>query len=228
MKTGLKLLLLIIFSLVVMPNFTSACIDDDSDGYCIDLVTPNGGDFKTGDIVSISWTQKNISLVNIGYKTCPSCLDWINFTLNVDPNIEHHTYVWIIPQVLEGKNVSIQLTGYLVGTGSETDNSAEFQISKNVNQIDVGLIEVVYTDKNPKRYVPFVVVYNVFNKGDFQITTDQLVFKTTIGSKTKELNIPVIYTIPPKTSLYLYTKMMFDDEFGTFDVRHSIEGKNSR
>jgi hypothetical protein len=59
------------------------------DGF-ITITSPNGGTFTEGDTMNITWdSSPNIDQVNIGYKSCDSCLDWVVFTT---PNTK--SYSW--------------------------------------------------------------------------------------------------------------------------------------
>ncbi|HLD34128.1 MAG TPA: hypothetical protein VJB66_05350 [Candidatus Nanoarchaeia archaeon] len=226
-KTIIICLLLSIFT-ILGSAAVSACTDDDSDGYCIELTNPVGNEqLKTGDILTIQWTQKNIDLVVIGYKRCDSCLDWIKFTHPVDLQSTEETYNWKIPDEFVAGDISIQISGYRTGVGSETDVSSSFTVEKVTPQVstsfDASFTEVYYFE-NPIRYIPFTTVYNVYNNGNKDLHTNKLIFTTTIGSKTKQLMFPQNYVIQPKSNYLFYVTMVFDEEVGTFDVTYKIDG----
>jgi len=222
-----KVILLLVLLLTI--TFVSACEDVDNDGYCIDITSPLGGEtYNVGDTVQITWTQKNIDLTTIGYKTCESCLDWIKFTHYVDPLVESQNYEWVVPENLAGRNVAIDITGYKTGTGNEYDISEYFYVKplpEPTKEIDVALISVDYLDDNPTRNIPLVEVYNILNKGNLPLSTNELRFTTTIGDKTKELLIPYEYIIYPKSNLYLYVNLVFDEEVGETIITYKVEGR---
>lgn len=101
------------------------CSDPTNKGYCLKVTSPNGGEaYNVGDSVTISWQQKNIDQVTIGYKTCDSCLDWIANNLHEDISTNPQTYQWTVPSSLANRSsVKIYVIGYKTGVGSESDTS---------------------------------------------------------------------------------------------------------
>lgn len=89
----------------------------------IRILQPNGGEtLYTQQSYLIKWEQKLIDKVSIGYKTCPSCLDWIVY--NKPTSGERDSYLWLVPSRLAGfKNVKIYIIGYQTGVGSVSDES---------------------------------------------------------------------------------------------------------
>lgn len=89
----------------------------------IRLIQPNGGETLTaGDTYEIKWEQNLINNVNIGVKTCTSCLDWIAISLPISSPTG--TYNWFIPNSLAGQNnVQIEVFGYQINVGTYTDYS---------------------------------------------------------------------------------------------------------
>ena len=85
------------------------------------ITSPNGGEVMTaGDTYRITWQNSpNIDTVIIGYKSCPSCLDWIVFGT---PNYGY--YDW---KVFVGNTTNTQFTiyiaGFETGVGSVIDTS---------------------------------------------------------------------------------------------------------
>ena len=96
------------------------------DGY-IRFTNPTGGETLTvGQSYTIRWeSSSNIDKVNIGYKSCPSCLDWVVFTT---PN--SGSYTWNV-NVGNTTNTQfyLQITGYETGKGSLTSNSGTFTVN---------------------------------------------------------------------------------------------------
>ena len=97
------------------------------DGF-IKITSPNSGTFTEGDNVQITWeSSSNIDKVNIGYKSCPSCLDWVVFTT---PNTG--SYSWKVDVGNTTKTeFYLQITGYETGKGSVTSNSGTFTVNQN-------------------------------------------------------------------------------------------------
>jgi hypothetical protein len=85
------------------------------------VTSPNGGEtLIVGDVFPIAWqSSSNIDKVSIGYKACPSCLDWIATNIPNDG-----VYDWT---VFVGNTTNTQFTieiiGYETGYGSVTDTS---------------------------------------------------------------------------------------------------------
>ena len=123
----LCLSLLLLSPFIININFSVAASNGDP---VIDLISPNGGEVYTvGDEVNIKWNQTNIDTVTIGYKACDSCLDWIEFGMQVDINNTTGSYKWTIPENLSAGNYKIDITGYHTGIGSMIDISqADFII----------------------------------------------------------------------------------------------------
>jgi Right handed beta helix region/Ser-Thr-rich glycosyl-phosphatidyl-inositol-anchored membrane family/Fibronectin type III domain len=86
------------------------------------VTSPNGGEVMTaGDVYPITWNSSpNIDTVSIMYKSCPSCGDWIAFSI---PNTG--SYNWTV-DVGNTTNTqfTIEIIGYDTGVGSITDDSA--------------------------------------------------------------------------------------------------------
>jgi S1-C subfamily serine protease len=107
----------------------------------ISLISPLGGEtYTAGQIVNIRWNQTNVDMVNIGYKTCQSCLDWIMFTKQVNIGDPIASHDWVIPANFQtGSNYQIEIVAYHVGVGSKLVNSGTFTINAvpppaNINQ----------------------------------------------------------------------------------------------
>ncbi|MBI2112860.1 thioredoxin domain-containing protein, partial [Candidatus Woesearchaeota archaeon] len=117
----------------------STCSDNNDNGYCIQIITPTEANQKydVGDSLEITWLQQKIDKVTIGYKTCPSCLDWISYNLAVNPSDTTGSFTWKIPERLNGKkDLQIYLIGYNTGVGSETSTSNNFSITEASDSTD--------------------------------------------------------------------------------------------
>ncbi len=113
-------------------------------GY-VKLTNPTGGEvYNDGDTVTIKWdSSPNIDTVTIGYKTCPSCLDWIAFHI---PNTG--SYVWKI-NMSNNANTKfyIDLIGGQTGEGSVEDLSGIFTIN---HPVVTGCTDYRASNYNPK------------------------------------------------------------------------------
>jgi hypothetical protein len=87
----------------------------------VTVTTPNGGETLTvGDVYRITWqSSPNIDKVYIGYKSCPSCLDWI--VTNI-PNTGYYDWTVFVGNTINTQ-FTIEITGYETGYGSAVDAS---------------------------------------------------------------------------------------------------------
>jgi hypothetical protein len=85
------------------------------------VTSPNGGEVLTvGNVYRITWqSSPNIDQVSIGYKSCPSCLDWIAFTA---PNTGSYNWTVYVGNTINTQ-FTIEITGFDTGVGSVTDDS---------------------------------------------------------------------------------------------------------
>lgn len=61
----------------------------------IKITSPNGGEkWEWGKSYEITWEQKNIKSVDIGYSQGPGSLNWIETKIEVSPNATTGKYVW--------------------------------------------------------------------------------------------------------------------------------------
>ncbi len=97
----------------------------------VSLVSPIGGEtFSVGEKITIKWNQVNVDMVTIGYKSCPSCLDWIVFGKDVEITNTTGSYDWIIPSTFSsGINYQIEVIAYHKGVGSIVIDSGFFDIN---------------------------------------------------------------------------------------------------
>jgi len=91
------------------------------------ITAPQAGETLIfGETYRITWdSSEKIDKVSIGYKTCPSCLDWI--VMNV-PN--QHYYDWTVWVNNPPREIQIQVIGYQTGFGSVVDVSDSFTVIK--------------------------------------------------------------------------------------------------
>ncbi|OGK62066.1 hypothetical protein A2334_04345 [Candidatus Roizmanbacteria bacterium RIFOXYB2_FULL_38_10] len=95
------------------------------DGF-IRITSPSGGEtLQVGNTYTIRWeSSSNIDKVNIGYKSCPSCLDWVVFTT---PNTGSYDWNVNIGNTTQTQ-FTLQITGYETGKGSLTSSSGTFTV----------------------------------------------------------------------------------------------------
>jgi len=87
----------------------------------IAITAPNGGEVLTvGTTYRITWdSSPNIDKVTLGYKSCPSCLDWI---ANNIPNTGYYDWTVFVGNTTNTQ-FTIEIIGYETGVGSVTDES---------------------------------------------------------------------------------------------------------
>jgi len=140
LRIKINLLVLIILGLSLFScNHVWAATADDP---LITLTSPKGGEtFSVGSSMTITWNQTNVDTVWIGYKSCPSCLDWIVANHKVDLSATTGSYTWTIPShITPGNNYQIDITGYHTNFGSKVDVSNYFNITAAANtESDKGL-----------------------------------------------------------------------------------------
>jgi hypothetical protein len=85
------------------------------------VTDPNGGEVMTeGQVFRITWDNSpNISVVTLGYKGCPSCLNWI---ANNIPNTGYYDWTVNVGNTTNTQ-FTIYLLGYEPGKGSASDVS---------------------------------------------------------------------------------------------------------
>ena len=90
-------------------------------GLSLTVVSPNGGELLTvGDVYRITWdSTPDIDMVTIGYKSCPSCLDWIAYNI---PNTGYYDWTVYVGNTTNTE-FTIEIIGYDVGVGSVIDYS---------------------------------------------------------------------------------------------------------
>jgi hypothetical protein len=114
-----RLVKLILVSLMLFANPVATVLAQST--LSLTILSPNGGEvLKWGDVYRITWqSSSEIDMVTIGYKSCPSCLDWIAYNI---PNTGY--YDW---NVFVGNTTNTQFTieiiGYDTGVGSTIDYS---------------------------------------------------------------------------------------------------------
>ena len=92
-------------------------------GRYIRVIQPNGGEVLTvGQTFRIRWESSKIDKVSIGYKSCPSCLDWI---VNNIPNNKYYDWTVNVGNTVNTK-FKIYVIGYETGKGSVTDESDNY------------------------------------------------------------------------------------------------------
>ncbi len=96
----------------------------------IKVTSPNGGEtLRVGETYTITWqSSPNIDKVTIGYKACPSCLDWI---ANNIPNTGSYNWKVFVGNTTNTK-FKIYVIGYWTGHGSNSDTSdSDFTVLGN-------------------------------------------------------------------------------------------------
>ncbi len=147
----------------------------------IEIISPAKGDkLEVEETYEIAWDQVNIDRVHIGYKSCESCLDWIEFNMPVDVHEDSGSYLWTVPEHLVPGEYQIYISGFMpqnsLGTsGQVSDLSGVFNILPSSD------IEVQRTDE--------------FSDGTSIIagTDDNEVFKLEIGgSENRDFSVNAI------------------------------------
>lgn len=87
----------------------------------VSLTAPNGGEVLTvGQVYRITWeSSPNIDTVTLGYKSCPSCLNWI---VNGIPNTGYYDWTVFVGNTTNTQ-FTIEIIGYETGYGSTVDYS---------------------------------------------------------------------------------------------------------
>lgn len=87
----------------------------------VTLVAPNGGEVMTeGEVYRITWqSSANIDKVTLGYKSCPSCLDWIVSNI---PNTGYYDWTVNVGNTTNTQ-FTIEIIAYETGYGSTIDYS---------------------------------------------------------------------------------------------------------
>lgn len=121
--------ILLLISLFILPSQTNIA-QAAGEIPVVSISSPNGAEtFTAGQTVTISWNQSFVDTVTIGYKTCPSCLDWISNGQAVDINSNTGSYLWKIPDNMQpGTNYQIDIIAYHTGVGSVNVVSNSFTI----------------------------------------------------------------------------------------------------
>ena len=128
-------LILLVFSFLACQQASAATPEDPS----VSLVYPTGGEsFTAGQKMTIKWNQTKVDTVTIGYKSCPSCLDWITFGTKVDINNTTGSYDWTIPDTFRtSSNYQIEIIAYHTNFGSKVVDSGMFTINAAASQAPV-------------------------------------------------------------------------------------------
>jgi hypothetical protein len=90
-------------------NISESEITDSN--FYLNIKYPNNGEkLEVGKTYRITWEQKNVYKVSIGYKD--SSLDWITENYSIDPNQTVQSYEWTIPANLVGTNAFLYIGYY--------------------------------------------------------------------------------------------------------------------
>lgn len=110
-------LILVSLMLVVSP----AVVAHAESTLSLMVVTPNGGEvLRPGDMYRITWqSSSDIDMVTIGYKACPSCLDWIAYNI---PNTGYYDWTVYVGNTTNTQ-FTIEVIGYDTNVGSVIDTS---------------------------------------------------------------------------------------------------------
>lgn len=123
-RLAAQIILALVFALTLSKLFIHPIFAID--GF-IKFTNPTGGEtLNVGQNYTIRWdSSSNIDKVNIGYKSCDSCLDWVVFTT---PNTG--SYNWNV-NVGNTTNTTfwLSITGYETGKGSLTSYSGKFTVN---------------------------------------------------------------------------------------------------
>ena len=125
------------------------CLEDPPS---LNILTPTGTDdpVVAGTPLEITWSQEHVETVNIGYKSCETCFEWIIQDLAIDTNNSLHSYIWNIPQNIPGGSYRITMFGSHPERGITQQTSGAFDISptlsENNPQLSVQTGSTIYSE----------------------------------------------------------------------------------
>lgn len=87
----------------------------------VTITSPNGGENLTvGQVYRITWqSSPEIDMVTLGYKSCPSCLDWIAYNI---PNTGYYDWTVFVGNTINTQ-FTLEIIAYDTGVGSVVDYS---------------------------------------------------------------------------------------------------------